>query len=84
MKFTDAKKAQRANDGCKRGRVDQEDPSGTHGGHEDSGNCRTDHPRGVERCGIQCDCVRQVSFDHQIRDEGLACWCIERRDAPQQ
>ena len=72
MKFTDAKETQRAEHGDKRGRVDQEYPPGPHGGDEDTGDGGTDHPCGVERCGIQRHRVRQVGFPDQFRDKCLA------------
>jgi hypothetical protein len=45
---------------------------------------RTDHPRGVERCGIQRHGIRQVGFPDQLRDKCVTGRRVERRDAAKQ
>src|SRR5262249_54715502 len=48
MKFTYAKEAQRAEQGGKRDRADQEYPPGARKGDEHARNSWANHPRGVE------------------------------------
>jgi hypothetical protein len=84
MKFAEAKQRQRTEHGDKRDRVDQEYPPGTHGGDQGAGDRRTDHARGVERCGVQRHGVRQVGFPDQLGNESVTRRRVERRDAAKQ
>src|SRR5262249_47896224 len=52
MKFTYANEAQRAEQGSKRDRADQEYPPGARKGDEHACNSWANHPRGVEQGGI--------------------------------
>ncbi len=60
------------------GSVDQKRPARADHGDDHAGDGWADHPRGVERGGVEGDCVVQVFVSDQLRDEGLAHRRIER------
>ncbi len=84
MQLAKAQAAQRPKHGDKGRRIDQEYPSGAHHADQHPGHRRADHPRRVERRGIERDGVRQIRVPDQLGDKSLARWRIERRDAAEQ
>src|SRR5262249_52567494 len=67
MKFTYAKEAQRAEQGSKRDRADQEYPPGARESDEHARNSWANHPPCVERGGIQGHCIRQIGLPDQFQ-----------------